>query len=87
MRDYQPTADLWVNSLYFAAGFAHPGVVMFFVLSGYWISRSVIGRADAGWAWGGYLVDRLSRLLIVLIPALAIGGALDAAALYLMLRG
>jgi len=84
VRDYQPTADLWVNSLYFAAGFAHPGVVMFFVLSGYWISRSVIGRADAGWAWGGYLVDRLSRLLIVLIPALAIGGALDAAALYLM---
>lgn len=84
IQDYQPTAGLWVNSLYFAAGFAHPGVVMFFVLSGYWISKSVTGRAEAGWAWGGYLIDRLSRLLVVLIPALAIGGALDAAALYLM---
>ena len=84
IRDYQPTADTGVNILYFAAGFAHPGVVMFFVLSGYWISKSVIGRAEAGWRWSGYLIDRLSRLLVVLIPALAIGGALDAAALYLM---
>lgn len=62
---------------YAATGFGHSGVVVFFVLSGFWISRSVLARLDTPYFWRNYLIDRLSRLLIVLIPALALGGLLD----------
>lgn len=82
IEDYRPSQNLLVNGLYFAAGFAHASVILFFVLSGYWITRSVVTRYEAGWSWRSYLIDRLSRLLVVLIPALVLGGVLDAVALY-----
>lgn len=82
IRDYQPTANLAVQATYFTAGFGHQAVILFFVLSGFWISRSVVRSAARGWSWRGYLVDRLTRLLPVLIATLAIGGMLDAIALY-----
>lgn len=84
IEDYRPTASLAVRALYGLAGFAHAAVVLFFVLSGYWITRSVVGRALSGWSWRGYLVDRWSRLAVVLIPALALGGLLDGAGLWLL---
>lgn len=62
---------------YAATGFGHSGVVVFFVLSGFWISRAVLGRIDGPHFWRDYLIDRLSRLLIVLVPALLLGGLLD----------
>lgn len=77
VRDYVPTDDRVVQALYGLAGFAHPAVIMFFVLSGYWITRSVLGRSERGWSWSGYMADRLGRLLPVLIPALVLGGMLD----------
>lgn len=77
VEDYRPTGSLAVQTGYFLAGFAHSAVILFFVLSGYWIARSVTARAERGWVWRDYLIDRLARLAIVLIPALAIGGALD----------
>ena len=75
MADYN--GNLLYAPFYAATGFGHSGVVIFFVLSGFWISRSVIGRLDAPHFWRDYLIDRLSRLLIVLVPALALGGLLD----------
>lgn len=76
--DYSPSAGVVVGALYFLAGFGHAAVVLFFVLSGYWISRSVITRVDRGaWRWAQYLSDRLARLLVVLLPTLLIGGTLD----------
>lgn len=77
IEDYRPTASLLIRAGYFLAGFAHSAVILFFVLSGYWIARSVTGRAERGWRWDDYLIDRVARLGIVLVPALAIGGALD----------
>ncbi len=77
VEDYRPTASLLVRAGYFLAGFAHSAVILFFVLSGYWIARSVTARAERGWRWDGYLVDRIARLGIVLVPALALGGPLD----------
>jgi peptidoglycan/LPS O-acetylase OafA/YrhL len=77
VRDYAPTGSRTVQALYGLAGFAHPAVVMFFVLSGYWITRSVMRRAAGEWSWNGYLADRLGRLLPVLVPALLLGGLLD----------
>lgn len=62
---------------YFVAGLGHAGVVAFFVLSGFWIAKSVTRRADRTDFWGDYLRDRLSRLGVVLVPALVLGGAID----------
>jgi len=76
--DYVRTDNLLINGLYFAAGFGHSGVVLFFVLSGYWIARSVVRRLEEEtWSWPGYLADRLSRLLVVIVPVLLLGGTLD----------
>ena len=84
VQDYVPTASRFVQALYVLAGFAHAAVVMFFVLSGYWITRSVVTRSGTGWSWPGYLIDRLARLLVVLIPAVALGGVLDAVSLWVL---
>lgn len=92
-----PTAGLsapW-TFFYFVTGFGHQAVMIFFVLSGYWITKTVARRsAEGGFAWPDYAIDRLSRLWIVLIPALLIGGVFDsigrygtAAPLYLGLQG
>lgn len=56
----------------------NPAVIIFFVLSGLFISRSVINSLKKGtWSWKTYLINRFSRLYIVLIPALIITFILD----------
>lgn len=82
-------------AFYFVTGFGHQAVMIFFVLSGYWIAKTVERRNDgSGFAWSYYGIDRLSRLWIVLIPALLLGGLLDGigqhetmAPLYLGIQG
>lgn len=54
----------------------HNAVVVFFVISGFWIVRSVVRSGDR-FSYKDYLVARGARLWVVLIPALAIGGSLD----------
>lgn len=78
IRDYRPADDLIAEACYFVAGFGHQAVILFFVLSGFWITRSVVRHAERGWSWCGYLIERLSRLAIVLVPTLILGGSLDA---------
>ena len=60
--------------LYFVTGFGHESVMVFFVLSGFFISSSVMRsiRADR-WRWAVYAQSRLTRLYVVLIPALLLG--------------
>ena len=84
IRDYQTTTNLLVQAAYFAAGFGHQAVILFFVLSGYWITGSVARNAAQGWSWRSYLIDRLSRLLIVLVPILILGGILDAVGVFVL---
>ncbi|MDZ8225466.1 acyltransferase [Nostoc sp. ChiVER01] len=56
----------------------HQSVMIFFVLSGFFISTSVIKRIQQKqWSWVNYLVDRLTRLYIVLIPALLLSSFWD----------
>ncbi|MCC5598450.1 acyltransferase family protein [Nostoc favosum] len=56
----------------------HQSVMIFFVLSGFFISSSVIRRIQQKqWSWVNYLVDRLTRLYIVLIPALLLSSFWD----------
>ena len=61
----------------------HHGVVVFFVLSGFLVGRKAIEafvtrRSSAA----GYIVDRITRIYVVLLPALAIGAMIDSALLY-----
>lgn len=63
----------FTKALYWCTGFGHQAVVVFFVLSGALVGGSVMRSASVGaWSWHAYLIRRLSRLYIVLIPALAL---------------
>jgi peptidoglycan/LPS O-acetylase OafA/YrhL len=53
-------------------------VIVFFVLSGYFIGTSVCELvATRRWSWRIYLVNRLTRLQLVLLPALLLGAVWD----------
>ena len=79
----EAVAGPWL-SVYRSAGFGPDAVRVFFVISGYWITASIMRKAEAGsWTWGSYLIDRLSRLWIVLVPVLIIGLLLDVSARFL----
>lgn len=61
-----------------ASSQAGNAVIVFFVLSGYLIGRHVAARFRSGrWSWSGYAIDRLTRLWVVLVPALVLTVALD----------
>ena len=48
--------------------------MIFFVLSGYFISSSVFRLVkNNDWSWGEYALNRLTRLYVVLVPALLFG--------------
>jgi peptidoglycan/LPS O-acetylase OafA/YrhL len=65
---------IFVKALYFLTGFGHQAVMVFFVLSGFLISASVMGsQMDGRWSWREYGINRVSRLYVVLIPGLLLG--------------
>jgi peptidoglycan/LPS O-acetylase OafA/YrhL len=56
----------------------HQAVMVFFVLSGYLVGGSVLNSFAADrWQWSDYLIKRLVRLWIVLVPAILIGVLID----------
>jgi peptidoglycan/LPS O-acetylase OafA/YrhL len=78
IADFQPSYSLPVKLLYFLTGFGNESLMVFFVLSGYFVAGSVLSDHRRGrWSWGRYLVNRGSRLYTVLIPALLIGACWD----------
>jgi peptidoglycan/LPS O-acetylase OafA/YrhL len=59
-------------------GQGHNAVMIFFVLSGYLVGKQVFGQFSQGrWSWAGYAIRRLSRLWMVLIPALLLTALWD----------
>jgi len=62
----------WLTLLFYTAtSFGKDAVMVFFVLSGYFISGSIFrDRATGRWSWKRYLVNRLTRLWLVLLPGL-----------------
>jgi peptidoglycan/LPS O-acetylase OafA/YrhL len=63
---------------YLVSGLGHQSVIVFFVLSSYLVGASVLRSVRKGnWSWRAYLLARFSRLYVVLLPALLLGGALD----------
>jgi peptidoglycan/LPS O-acetylase OafA/YrhL len=80
--DYQQVAPSMatvpIKTIYFLTGFGHQAVMVFFVLSGLFISSSVLRNLDRStWSWRNYLIDRGVRLYLVLVPGLLLGGSLD----------
>ncbi len=70
--------------VYWVSGFGHQAVVIFFVLSGALVGGSLIASISSGkWTWRSYLVRRLSRLYIVLFPALLLIALWDGAGMAL----
>lgn len=56
----------------------HEAVMIFFVLSGYLVGGSVLRSFQRNsWSWMDYLTKRLTRLWMVLLPALVLTVALD----------
>ena len=63
---------------YLATGLGHQAVVVFFVLSGYLVGGSVLTAYQSSrWSWKNYALRRMSRLWLVLLPALVFTLALD----------
>jgi len=67
-----------VYAWWFLAGFARQAVLVFFVISGFLIGGDLLRRLDRTDPFlGQYMVDRFSRIYIVMAPALALGFAVD----------
>jgi peptidoglycan/LPS O-acetylase OafA/YrhL len=68
------------KAFYFATGIHHQAVMVFFVLSGYFVGGSVLEAISARrFSVHHYALARLSRLWVALIPALLLTLAFDAA--------
>lgn len=81
-----PYHHRWFFLPYLLGTLGHQAVIVFFVLSGFLVGGHVLHTLDQGrWSWRSYFIQRGVRLWIVLLPALALGGALDLAALHLHL--
>jgi peptidoglycan/LPS O-acetylase OafA/YrhL len=64
--------------IYAVTGYGHQAVMVFFVLSGYFIGDSVMNSVrKEKWSWRSYLLNRLTRLHLVLFPALVLGAVWD----------
>jgi peptidoglycan/LPS O-acetylase OafA/YrhL len=70
--------NLLERVFYFVTGLGHQAVMIFFVLSGFLVGGSVISAHQNGkWSWSGYALRRLTRLWMVLIPALMLTSLWD----------
>jgi len=79
-----PRHNPLVSIAYVVTGMGHQWVIVFFVMSGYLVGGSVLRSVKSGrWSWRGYMLTRLTRLYIVLLPALLVGGAIDWAGMHL----
>jgi peptidoglycan/LPS O-acetylase OafA/YrhL len=67
-----PKTNVLVDLFYALTGFGHQAVMVFFVLSGFLIGGAVHERFKAQcWSFADYTLRRLTRLWVVLLPALA----------------
>lgn len=70
--------SILISLFYFFTGFAHQAVIIFFVLSGFLISRSVyFSYLNKKFSFKNYSIDRLTRLWIVILPGLILTAIVD----------
>lgn len=70
------TPSVFLRAMYAVTGLGHQAVMVFFVLSGFLVGGSVL-KTVRTWSWRQYLVHRLTRLYIVLLPALFLTACAD----------
>jgi peptidoglycan/LPS O-acetylase OafA/YrhL len=72
--DYSEATGGLLSQLFYAmTSFGHDAVMVFFVLSGYLISGTILKDVIGfRWSWPRYLLNRLTRLYVVLLPGLAL---------------
>ena len=63
--------NIAIKVFYAITGLGHQAVMVFFLLSGYFVGGAVL-RAGAKFSWKSYLIARFTRLWVVLIPCLVI---------------
>jgi peptidoglycan/LPS O-acetylase OafA/YrhL len=79
-RDWSERSShsVFEDVFYFLTSFGYEAVIVFFVLSGVVVSNSVLNLSrEKSFSWNVYLAERLSRLWIVLGPAIILGLLLD----------
>jgi peptidoglycan/LPS O-acetylase OafA/YrhL len=77
-REFRSEEGIASKLFYFITGFAHEAVIIFFVLSGFFITKSIHGAIQrSSWQFSSYYLNRMSRLWIVLIPSLLVTFLLD----------
>ena len=70
-EDYVPNGNPLAQFFYFITGFGHEAVILFFVLSGFFIIGSIHESVQRQqWSIRNYIINRLTRLWIVLLPSL-----------------
>ena len=78
--DHVQHTGLPVKMVYFSSRFGHQAVIIFFVLSGFFIGSSVLRDFNSRrFSWTGYLTARSVRLYLVLIPGLLLTTLIDRA--------
>jgi peptidoglycan/LPS O-acetylase OafA/YrhL len=76
-------SGIFKKAFYFFTGFAHQAVIVFFVLSGFFITDTILRSLDKRkFTPVGYGTDRLVRLWVVLIPGLILTFIVDAPGLH-----
>jgi peptidoglycan/LPS O-acetylase OafA/YrhL len=63
--------NIAIKAFYAVTSLGHQAVMVFFVLSGYFVGGAVL-RSGTKFTWSNYLTSRLTRLWVVLIPCLFI---------------
>jgi peptidoglycan/LPS O-acetylase OafA/YrhL len=71
------TPNIASRAFYLVTSLGHQAVMVFFVLSGYLVGSSIVRSGMKDWSWRNYLNRRLTRLWIVLIPALVLCALID----------
>src|ERR1700748_3592997 len=87
LLDWPQTSEhsVLAAAVYLLAKFAHPAVIIFFVLSGFLVGSSGIRSVEnRTWSLPRYMLHRFLRLEIVLLPALLVGLLWDTAGVHLL---
>ena len=70
--------SVFVKAFYFTTGLGHQAVMIFFALSGFLVGGKALDDIRAcRFSWSRYLLRRLTRLWIVIVPALLLTLMLD----------
>lgn len=74
----RPDSSAWYKLFQLVVSQGHAAVMVFFVMSGFLVGKHVRDTINTGaWSWKEYAIRRLTRLWIVLIPALALTALWD----------